>query len=130
LHFFCLFAHFFFQTFHNILVHYPWNFDQKGVKSAKMRKKCEKCDANTKCECDAKKVRCNAMTFDKKCECECEAKKFCTTIPGRTPSFVPRAPFLKANIYATKYHQNSFLQFYIEIWHILWLAFCSFSFSQ
>jgi hypothetical protein len=43
-----------------------------------------------------------------------------------TTSFVPWAPFLEANIYVTKYHQNSpflfyfflFLQFYIEIWQI------------
>jgi hypothetical protein len=37
---------------------------------------------------------------------------------SRTPSFVPRAPFLVANIYVAKYHQNSFLQFYIKIWQL------------
>ncbi len=41
-----------------------------------MRKKCEKCDANAKCECNAKIVQCNTMSFYKKCECECDAKTF------------------------------------------------------
>ncbi len=42
--------------------------EQKDQKSAKMQTKCEKCDANAKCECDAKAVRCDGL--GQKCECE------------------------------------------------------------
>ncbi len=75
-HFFEFFAfsHFFLhilRIFLALFTTFWWSIDQKGGKSAKMRKKC---DANAKCECDAKIVRCDAMSFYKKCECN--AKKF------------------------------------------------------
>jgi hypothetical protein len=51
--------------------------EQKDQKSAKMqKKKCEKCDANAKCECDAKAVRCDAMGLDKSANANANAKNF------------------------------------------------------
>jgi hypothetical protein len=46
---------------------------KKVEKVRKCEKKCEKCDANAKCECDAKRLWCDVKSFDKKCECD--AKK-------------------------------------------------------
>ncbi len=37
---------------------------------------------NAKCECDAKKVRCDAMRFNKSANANAMRKSFRTTIPG------------------------------------------------
>jgi hypothetical protein len=44
------------------------------TKKVEKVQKCEKCNANAKC--DAKNVRCDAMSFKKKSRCKCDAKKF------------------------------------------------------
>ncbi len=68
------------------------NREKSTIKVDKVQK-CEKNakgamqmrNANTKCECDAKKVRCDAMNFNKKCKCD--AKKFLHYHPCAVPVF-------------------------------------------
>jgi hypothetical protein len=70
--------------FSHILSHFLLLFGaltvKHGAKSAKIRKKCKKCDANAKCECNAKAVRCDAMGLPK---VQMQMRiTFRTTIPG------------------------------------------------
>ncbi len=44
-----------------------------------------------------------------------------TTLPHVHHRLFLKPRFLEATIYVTKYHQNSFLQFYIEIWQLLYV---------
>jgi hypothetical protein len=87
-HFFAFFA--LFSHFSHIFLHFLLLFAalivKHGAKSAKMRKKCEKCDANAKCECDAMRWAWPKVRM---------RKSFRTTIPAPHQTF---AKYLVSNV--------------------------------